>query len=374
MLIFSSFHKKSYAFALAATLVSGLLSGCGTTSDTATNGTTTSEADGKKLQIVASFYPMAEFTRQVAGDLANVTTLVPAGVEPHDWEPSAEHMKTLSKAEVFVYNGVGMEGFVQQTLESLNRQDLTVVEASKEVTLIEGTHDHTEDHHGHEAEASAKEEHAHDELEHDELEHDELEHADKHADEHAAHADEHRSVDPETGLPLDPHVWLSPIAAQQQVRTIQAALAAKDPANAATYQKNADAYVAKLQTVDRAFKDAVNGAKRKEFITQHAAFGYLANAYGLNQIGISGMSPEQEPSAGKLAEIAEIANSKGIQYILFETLVSSKVAETLANEIGAKTAVLNPIEGLTEADLAAGKDYITLMTENAATLKKALSE
>ena len=298
------FQFSKNALMIALLSLTALISGCTTTESV--------KKDDSKLQIVATFYPMAEFSRQVAGDLAQVVTLIPTGVEPHDWEPGPNHMVQIQEADLFVYNGIGMEGFVEQTLDSLTSKGLLAVEASKGVTLIEGSHD----------------DHAHEDA-----------HAGETAEEHAAHADEENKEVGVGGKPLDPHVWLSPLTAQQQVRNIQNALSERDPANAAQYEKNANAYIEKLKALDEKFKQATSNAKHKEFVTQHAAFGYMAEQYGLEQVGISGLSPEQEPSAGKVAEVTAFVKEHGINYILFEALVSPKVAETVAKEAGVKTAV-----------------------------------
>ena len=153
-----------------------------------------------------------------------------------------------------------------------------------------------------------------------------------------------------------------------------AAFAKADPDRKDDYKKNADAYIAKLQELDEAFKTELGGAKRKEFVTQHAAFGYLAKRYGLTQLPISGLSPDQEPSPNEMAEIVEFAKEHQVKTIFFETLVDPKVAQTVADELGARTDVLNPLEGLTEEEVGNNQDYIAIMRSNLEALKKALNE
>jgi zinc transport system substrate-binding protein len=160
----------------------------------------------------------------------------------------------------------------------------------------------------------------------------------------------------------------------KEVRNIEAGLAQAAPEHAEQFKQNADAYIAKLEALDQDFKAAVADSKRKDFITQHAAFGYLAQEYGLQQVPIAGLSPDQEPSAAQMASVIDFAKEHQVKTIFFETLVSSKVSETIANEVGAKTAVLNPIEGLTEEEIAAGMDYIGVMRQNLEALKLALNE
>lgn len=319
-----SWMKKSIVLGAGLSL---LLSGCGNQAEPASSS--------GKLKVVTTFYPMHEFTKQVAGDHADVIALIPTGVEPHDWEPSAKDMASIKEADVFVYNGI-VEGWVENALTSAANDRRVVVEASKDISLMEGEeHDHE---HG-EEEHDGAEEHAHEEESH-----------------------------------LDPHVWLNPVLAAQEVRAIQAALEKADPANKEDYQTNADSYVAKLNELDLAFKEGLSHAKRKEFVTQHAAFGYLAKQYGLTQIPISGLSPEQEPSPAEMAEVVEFAKEHRVKTIFFETLVEPKVAQAVADEIGAATDVLNPLEGLTEEDVNNNLDYIGVMTKNLEALKMALNE
>jgi zinc transport system substrate-binding protein len=272
---------------------------------------------------------MYEFTSQIAGSLARVELLVEAGIEPHDWQPSAQQVKQLEQADMLVYNGAGMEGWVDQVIGALDNKKLVAVEASKGVTLRTGeAHDH---------EAS-------------------------HAEEH--HHEEEKKTVPSEKVVYDPHVWLSPKKAMEQVRIIQRALVRMDPTHESTYNANADAYVATLTALDAQYRAQLAPFAKREFITQHAAFGYLAHEYGLQQLPIAGLSPEIEPSATRMAEIVTFVKEHGVRTIFFETLASSKVAEAIAQETGAKTATLNPIEGLTEAEKQAGDQYVRLMERN----------
>ncbi|OKP80648.1 zinc ABC transporter substrate-binding protein [Paenibacillus helianthi] len=307
------------------------------------------EVKAGKLDIKVSFYPMYEFTKNIAGDLADVETLIPAGVEPHDWEPTAQDMAEISAADMLVYNGAGMEGWAQQVIGSASGTPLIAVEASKGLNIMEGVEEEEEDHTG------AEDDHAPEEGEH--------------TDEEGGHTDEGHDHGG-----LDPHVWLAPSLAIKEVQTITAALSAASPENASTFKSNSDAYVAKLEQLDRDFKEGLKDTKRKDFITQHAAFGYLAKEYGLTQVPIAGLSPEQEPSAAQMAGIVEFAKAHDVKTIFFETLVSSSVADTVAREIGAKTAVLNPIEGLTDEDRSSNLDYLSIMRKNLEALKTALNE
>jgi zinc transport system substrate-binding protein len=317
--------RKWWKLAVSMTVVSGLvLSGCGGKDEGQ------GSAGSDKLEIVTTFYPMYEFSKQVAGEYANVTVLVPAGTEPHDWEPSPKDVQKIADADLFVYNGAGFESWVEDVLKSAKDKKLKVVEAAKGLELLEGS-----------------DEHAHEE----------------HKDEHGK--EEHA---------LDPHVWLDPVLAQKQVQTIADEMAKADPKHADAYKKNAEAYIAKLKDLDAQFQKGLSAVKKKEIVTSHTAFAYLAHRYGLEQVAISGISPEQEPTAAEMKEIVEVAKEHGVKTIFFETLVSPKVAETVAKEVGAKTAVLNPLEGLTEEEQKAGLDYVGVMKKNLEALQKALSE
>ncbi|MEF7440808.1 metal ABC transporter substrate-binding protein [Paenibacillus lautus] len=360
------------------------IAGCGSGKSTVTHGGNASSANNQtldasttettKLKVKTSFYPMNEFTKQVAGDLADVENLIPPGIEAHDWEPTPQDMAGISDADVLVYNGAGMEGWVDQVLESIQGTGVSAIEASKGIEIMEGTaHSHD---HGEEGEHS-HDEHAHDHSE--EGEHSHEEHAHDHGEEGDHSHDEHAHEHAEEGHHhdhggLDPHVWLSPAMAVKQVRNIEAGLAEAAPEHREAFKANADAYVTKLEALDKEFRDGLKNAKRKDFITQHAAFGYLAQEYGLTQVPIAGLSPDQEPSAAQMAEVIEFAKEHNVKTIFFETLVSSNVAETIASEIGASTSVLNPIEGLTEEDIADNLDYIAIMRQNLDALTKALNE
>jgi zinc transport system substrate-binding protein len=279
----------------------------------------------KKLQIVTTFYPMYYFTQKVAGSSANVELLIPNGAEPHDWEPTAKDMAKIQDADMFIYNSRYFESWTEKVLKSINDSNLTVVEASKGIKLMDAL--------------ESEEEH------------------------HADHASS-----------KDPHVWLSPVLAQQEVDTIAKAIEKLDPNNKDQYEKNAENFKSQLADLDRLYKETIDKANKKDFVTQHAAFGYLAKQYGLAQIPIAGLSPDVEPTLGKLKELAEVTKQKKVKVIYFEGLTSSKVAQTLANEIGAKTEVLNPLEGLTKEEQEKGLDFIDVMKKNLEALKLSILE
>lgn len=170
----------------------------------------------------------------------------------------------------------------------------------------------------------------------------------------------------------DPHVWLSPVLAKQQADSILAMYTQVDKTNKGYYQSNAEKLRARFDELDEKFKNGLKSCQKKEFITSHKAFGYLARQYGLNQISIAGISPDEEPSAKQLAEVAEFAKENNVKYIFFESLVSPKLSETIANEIGANSLVLDPLEGISDDNIKQGKNYFTVMEDNLKNLQVAL--
>jgi len=171
----------------------------------------------------------------------------------------------------------------------------------------------------------------------------------------------------------DPHFWLDPVSAQKIVDNIQAGLAKADPKNKAYFAARAAAYNARLARLDADFKNGLQSCQIRTFVVSHEAFGYMAQRYNLDMVAIAGISPDAEPSAAKLAEVSRLVKGKGIKYIFFERLVSPRLAETIASETGAKTAVLDPIEGISQSDQSKGKDYINVQRENLASLRTALA-
>ncbi len=271
---------------------------------------------------VASFYPLYEFTRQVAGDRAEVISLVPTGVEPHDWEPAPQDVARIQKAKLVVYNGAGLEPWMDRLLKEAVAPEAVVVETTEGMILL------STDLPGHEHEQER------------------------------------------TGK--DPHVWLDPVLAQFQVERIRDGLVKADPANEATYSENARAFTARLAALHDAFQRGLDQCARRDIVVSHAAFGYLARRYRLTMVPVMGLAPESEPSPAQLASIVRFARRHSVRYIFFETLVSPKLAETLAREVGARTLVLNPVEGLTRGEAEAGKGYIALMEDNLKNLRTAL--
>lgn len=301
-----------------------LLAGC-----SSNKGKATDSAGSPKIKIVATVYPVYEFVKQVGGDKVDVVMLIPPGAEPHDWEPTAKDITRLKDAKIFAYHGAGFE-----PVEKLLTKDVLgttlPVEVSKGVAKLAAHHDEDQ----HKKEDNHKE---------------------------AKHAHEG-----------DSHMWLDPLAAQQEVNNILAALITVDEKNATYYKENAEKFNKQLAELDQDYKKSLATISRKDVITSHEAFGYLATRYGLNQVGIMGLSPDAEPTPDKMAEITKFCREHQVKYIFFETLASPKLAQTIAKETGAELLVLNPIENLTEEEMKQGKNYLIIMRENLANLVKAL--
>ncbi|WP_255298611.1 metal ABC transporter substrate-binding protein [Brevibacillus dissolubilis] len=339
-----------------------LTTGCGAPATQAGNGVvaeTSAEQTGQ-LTVYTSFYPLYYVTSRIAGEHAEVTNIVPAGVEPHDFEPTAKDVIDMSKAKLFIYNGSGLEGWIDKALEGMDQSNMTVVKATDGLTLLsaEAGHEHEEhageaatetsaDAHGHEAHAGEAATTEGTEQGHDE-----------HG--HAEHGE------------FDPHTWLDPSLLKQQAEKVRDTLIKLDAAHKADYEQNYTKLAADLDALDQEFKDMAAKAPKKEFMVAHSAFTYLAHRYGLEQVSISGISPADEPSPAEMKELVEHVKEHKISYVMFETLVSPKVAEVIAREANVKTATLNPLEGLTVEEEKAGKDYLSIMRENMETLRTAL--
>lgn len=283
------------------------------------------QQNAQKPTIVTTFYPVYELTKAIVGDTAEVSLLIDAGTEVHGFEPSAKDIATIEEADALVYANDNMETWIHDIDSNIQNSQSTVqlISATEGMLLLPGS----------------EEDHDHD---------------------HGAE-DHHHA--------LDPHVWVSPYRVIKMTESLRDSLIKQYPQYQEQYTKNAEAYLTKLQAIDQMYRDALSQAKQKSFVTQHAAFAYLALDYGLNQVSVAGLSPENEPSASRLAELVAFIKTYEIKYIYFEETASSAVAETLAKETGVETAVLNPLEGLTEQERQSGKDYLTALTDNLTALR-----
>ncbi|MCC3373366.1 metal ABC transporter solute-binding protein, Zn/Mn family [Cohnella sp. REN36] len=310
--------RKWTAGCAALLIAAGLLAACGGKHDA-------SAPD--KLNVVTTFYPIYYLATEIGGEDANVVNLIPTGVEPHDWTPKSRDLNTASKAELFLYNGAGLEGWVEGFLQGAGKKAKTL-EVSKGIDLIDADAEVVED-----------------------------EHADGHN-----HGDLH----------VDPHTWVSPKSMLRMGENVKEAFMQADEAHGADYERRYEALKGKLGELDRKYADSLAGVSKRDIVVSHQAFGYLCRDYGLTQTAVMGLSPDAEPRAQDLLKIAQFVKDNGVKTIFFEELVSDRIAKTLAQEANVGTMVLNPVEGLTSEEEKAGDDYVTLMERNLQNLLKAL--
>lgn len=269
-----------------------------------------------KIKVTTSFYPLYFFTHEIAKDKVDITNITPAGAEPHDYEPTAKDLANIETSNMLILNGGGLEPWGENIKNNIDTKKTLIVTAGEGLTSQEIT-------------------------------------------------EEGKNI-------IDPHIWLSPPLAKQMVDKITQGLIQSDPNNKEFYQLSATALKLKLDILDAQYKKGLADCAQKNIVTSHAAFGYLARAYGLNQIAISGLSPDAEPSPQQLADVTKFVKTNKVKYIFFESLVSPKLSNTIATETGAQTLELNPIEGLDNSQVLAGQDYFTNMENNLANLKIAL--
>jgi len=273
-----------------------------------------------KLQIVTTLFPLYDFARQVGGDKADVTLLLPPGVDPHSFEPRPSDILKIDQTGVFVYTGKFMEPWAAELASSLPKS-VAVVDASKGIELqLSVFHD----------------------------------------------------ADEPPGAP-DPHIWMDFGNDKIIVDGIADALGAKDPADAAYFRANADAYEARLSGMDAEFRNGLADCASRELIYGgHYALGYLARRYGLTYLAAQGVSPDAEPTAQDLASLVDQIRAKGVKYVFYEELESPKIAQTLAAETGAKLLLINAAHNVSRDDLEKGTTFIDIMEADLANLKTGL--
>jgi zinc transport system substrate-binding protein len=317
-----STHATRWTAALTLSATALLAAGCGNDPDDGA-------ADGE-LTVVAGFYPLEWAAARVGGERVSVSSLTPAGAEAHDLELAPRDVAAVGEADLLVY----LDGF-QPALDEAATSEAgdSAWDAGQAADLIEG-------------------EHAHEGEEHE---------GEEHAEEEQGDGDE----------AVDPHFWLDPTRLAAVGDALAERLGELDPDGASTYEENAAALRADLATLDGEMTAGLAGCTVDTLVTSHDAFGYLAERYGFDVIGISGLSPSQEPSAAQQAEIADLVRERGITTLYTETLVDPAVAETVAEEAGVEVAVLDPLEGLT--DESPGEDYLQVMRANLATLQEGQS-
>ena len=280
-----SLPRMSAALPLALALA---VTGCGS-DDAPTAGDT-------RPAVTAAIYPYAFLVERIGGDDVALTTLTPAGAEPHDLELTPRQVAALAEADLVVH----AEGFQPAVDEAVEQQ---APEAGFAIEPVDG----------------------------------------------------------------DPHLWLDPVRLAEVAQRLADRLAELDPENAVAYEQRGGELVVDLKSLDADLTTGLETCERRDIVTSHAAFGLLAERYDLEQIAVTGITPEEEPTPGRLAEVARLAEERGVTTVFFEELVSPRTAESLAREVGAKAEVLSPLEGAPESG-----DYLTAMRANLQTLRTAL--
>ena len=316
MIVMRSSLRAVVAGAIAVATVT--LAGCG--------GSSTGGSGNGKLDVVASFYPLEFIARSVGGDAVNVTTLTAPGVEPHDLELTPKQVGTIAGAKLVVYEKNLQPAVDEAVAQNAKDAGFDVAPAAN----LEATGADFEEHPNSGAAPAA----------------------------HTANA-------------LDPHFWLDPVRYAAVVKAVEEKLAATDSANAEGYHARAKTLLAEVGRLDTEYKTGLADCTLKTFVTSHQAFAYLAKRYGLTMVGIAGFTPDAEPTPSRIKEVQDIVKAQHVTTIFYEELVSPKVAETIARDVGVKTAVLSPIEGLSDAN--SKETYLTLMQENLQELRKANS-
>jgi zinc transport system substrate-binding protein len=270
------------------------------------------------MSVAVTFYPLEFVTSRVAGDRADVVNLTRPGAEPHDLELTPGDVATLTAVDLVVYLP-GFQPAVDDSVGQVEDRALDVTESARLLASSNEGEDVGEDGHGR----------------------------------------------------RDPHFWLDPTRLADVADAVADRLAALDPDAGSTYAANAERLRTELETLDADLTAGLADCSRRTIVTGHESFGYLAERYRLEQVGIAGLNPEAEPGAAALADVADFVRANGVTTIYYETLVSSDVAKTVATETGAATAVLDPIEGLTSQ--SAGQDYVAVMRSNLETLRRGQS-
>lgn len=307
-------RKARYTTLIMIAAMALVISGCGSSAS--------SKLSTDKTNVVTSFYPLYYLASEIGGEYANVINLIPTGVEPHDWSPKSRDLDTAANAQLLLYNGAGLEGWIDDFLEGLPKDTQLMTGAMSEgITLLD---------------ASSEELHDHDDLD------------------------------------VDPHTWVSPKSMLVMADNVKQMLIKADAAHEEQYRANYEKLVEQLKTLDAQYTRELAAVKQHDIIVSHQAFGYLARDYGLHEQSIMGLSPDSEPRAQDLLKLSKFVKENGVKYIFFEELVSSTLADTLASEADVETLVLNPVEGLTNDQQKNGDNYVTIMESNLQNLLKAL--
>jgi zinc transport system substrate-binding protein len=298
------------------------------------------EKNSNKTMVYTTVYPLQYFTEQIGGDAIEVETIYPPGSDEHTFEPSQKDMMKLADSDLFIYIGLGLEGFVEKAKDTLKNENVKMAAAGENLEFVHSDAKHDPDH-------------------------------EEDADDHeAGGADGHNHDHGD----IDPHVWLDPLYSKELAESIKDALVEQMPDQKEQFEQNYTKLAQKLDNLHNDFDQTVQSAKHKEFIVSHAAYGYWEDRYGLDQISVSGLNSSSEPTQKELQKIIAEAKEHELKYVFFEQNVSSKLTEILQKEIGARPLKLHNLSVLTDEDLKENQTYFTLMQDNLSALEKALNE
>lgn len=314
-----------------------MLTSCATKPENKENkeGTSTKE-EGKKV-VYTSFYPIEFATKEIVKDKMEVKSVIPAGVEVHDWEPSLKDIQGLKDSNLVLINGLELESWIEDAKKVVDNDK--IVDLSDGIDLIKADED--EDDHNHEDDHDHEDEHDHD---HEEEE--------GHGHHHHHHGE------------FDPHIWLSLRNFQIVSKNICEAVSNADPENKEFYEKNYEEFKNKLNELDKKYAGEFEKNKGKHIIVPHEAFGYMARDYGLVQIPIENLTSDSEPDLKTIASIVDTAKSEGIKTVFYEGEGSGKVPQTIAKEIGGKAMPIHTLEFITDEQEKNGENYLTMIEEN----------
>lgn len=377
-------HKISiFAVLLILTL---FLAACGTKEDGKEEvdaGEVTHKEFEETLKVYTTIFPLQDFVSKIGGEHVEVNNVVPVGADAHTFEPSPRTMVDITKADLYIYNGLGIEGFADAVADVLANESVKIVRASDGVELIDYDHghddldhDHDHDDHGHDDHGHDDHDHDHDhddhghddhnhDHDHDDHGHDDHDHDHDH-DDHDDHGHNHDHGDE------DPHIWLDPLRSIKVAENIKNALIDLRPEAKEDFEQNFAALQTELEQLDQEFKEMITEVPNNTIVVSHAGYGYWTNRYGIQQVGISGISPTNEPSIRQLQDIIEFVKENKINYIMMEQNIPTNITNTVITHVGGEALLLHNLEALTSEDVDNNEDYFSLMRRNIDVLRIAL--
>ncbi|MEE3954765.1 metal ABC transporter solute-binding protein, Zn/Mn family [Peribacillus frigoritolerans] len=293
------------------------LSACGNS-----KGESSKEETKDALDIYTTVYPLQYFTEAIGGEYVNVETVYPPGTDEHSFEPSQKDIVKMAESDLFFYIGYNLEGFVTKAEPILSKEGVRTIAVGETVHLDEEEHAHEEDGHDHGG--------------------------------------------------VNPHLWLDPVYSIDMAKTIKDELTKKMPEQEEYFNSHFNELSEKLEALDEKFATTIESGRTNKIIVSHSAYGYWEERYGLEQIGVTGLTSSNEPSQKELGKIVTMAEKEDLNYVIFEQNISSKLTEIIQKEMGAKSLELHNLSVLTDKDIEAGEDYFSLMEKNVKTLQTAL--